>query len=275
MGRGRSIEPAFTPFPAAEPLVSVLIPTRDRPEFLAVALECWRRQTYANRQIIVLDHGAERPVDPATVNAAGAFVSRIPPSLTLGEALNAGVKLAAGPVCLKADDDDWYGPTFLDEWLNRFTAASSGGEPALVCATTYLLFDVRRWQIRRGQAGRFSGATLCFSREAALRAPFRPYARCEDAHFYRDQHETAGARLDHVWRPTSYLAVRHDGGAGNRGHTWTDDNGVAVSDLLLQLDLEPIAPEELISPWALPFYQRLHRQLAEAPPDSVSPRLGQ
>jgi glycosyltransferase involved in cell wall biosynthesis len=273
VGRGRAIAPGFTPFPAAEPLVSVLIPTRDRPEFLAVALECWRRQTYANRQVIVLDHGAERPVDPAAVNAAGAFVARIPPSLTLGEALNAGVKLAAGPVCLKADDDDWYGPTFLDEWLDRFTAVSPGGEPALVCATTYLLFDVRRWQIRRGQEGRFSGATLCFSREAALRAPFRPYARYEDAHFYRDQHD-AGARLDHVWRPTSYLAVRHDGGAANRSHTWTDDDGVAVSDLLLELDLEPVAPEELISPWALPFYQRLRRQLADAPPDGISPRSG-
>jgi hypothetical protein len=184
----------------------------------------------------------------------------------LGEALNAGVKLAAGPVCLKADDDDWYGPAFLDEWLDRYTAAAFDDGPALVCAATYLLFDVRRWQIRRGPPGRFSGATLCFSREAALRAPFRPFARYEDAHFHRDQREAAGARLEHVWRPRSYLAVRHDGGAANRGHTWTDDDGVAVSDLLLGYDLEPIAPEALISPWALPFYQQLHRELSQPRP---------
>jgi glycosyltransferase involved in cell wall biosynthesis len=262
----------YTPVRASDPLVSVLIPTRDRPDFLPTALECWRRQTYPNRQVIVLDHGLHCPVDLETVIRAGAMLVRIPPSLTLGEALNAGVKLAAGPICLKADDDDWYGPSFLSEWMDQFVPAwEDGNRRVLLCATTYLLFDVRRWDIRLGEPERYSGATLCFGREAALEVPFRPYRRYEDTNFYVDQVRVAGAMPVYVGRPTSYLAVRHDGLTGNRGHTWTDDRGVHVADWLSERPIVPIAPDDLIAEWVTPVYRKIQAWIEQHVPEPVEP----
>ena len=50
------------------PLVSVVLPTRDRPRLLPLALEWYRRQTYANRELVVVDDGEDHPVAAEAVD---------------------------------------------------------------------------------------------------------------------------------------------------------------------------------------------------------------
>src|SRR6476661_4413402 len=94
------------------PLVSVVMATRDRPRLLSVTLECYRRQTYARRELVVVDDGDRDPVDPATVAAAGGRLLRVPLGTPLGAKLNLGIEATSGPLCQKIDDDGWYATGF-------------------------------------------------------------------------------------------------------------------------------------------------------------------
>src|SRR5688500_4978455 len=94
------------------PLVSVILTTRDRPRLLSVALACYRHQTYPNRELVVVDDGAEFPADAAAVAAVGGRLVRAEPGTPLGSKLNQGASVAQGLLCQKMDDDDWYAPRF-------------------------------------------------------------------------------------------------------------------------------------------------------------------
>jgi glycosyltransferase involved in cell wall biosynthesis len=95
------------------PLVSAVIPTRDRPQFLASAIRSALRQTWPNLEVLIVVDGP----DPATA----AFLETIAdPRLRViffaerrggSDARNAGVRAARGEWIAFLDDDD--------EWLPR------------------------------------------------------------------------------------------------------------------------------------------------------------
>ena len=60
-----------------QPFVSVIMLTRDRPQFLSLALTCYARQTYAQRELIVVDDGGVHPADADAVAAAGGRLLRV------------------------------------------------------------------------------------------------------------------------------------------------------------------------------------------------------
>src|SRR5690242_2387584 len=96
------------------PLVSVILTTRDRPRLFSLALAYYRYQSYANRELIVVDDGEQYPADAAAVADAGGRLIRVTPGTKLGAKLNHGVEQARGDWCQKMDDDDWYAPGFLE-----------------------------------------------------------------------------------------------------------------------------------------------------------------
>src|SRR4051794_28154272 len=115
-----------------KPLVSVVLATHERPAFLPLALACYRQQTYPNRELIVVDDGADYPVAAADVAACGGRLLRYEPGTPLGAKINLGLRQAAGPLCLKMDDDDWYAPDFLNTLVAaREDYAVDHGEPGI------------------------------------------------------------------------------------------------------------------------------------------------
>jgi glycosyltransferase involved in cell wall biosynthesis len=251
------------PLPTTEcrrPLVSLLLPTRDRPSFLPLALECRLRQTYPNIELVVLDHGAQFPVDRDVVARAGGRVIRVDPDVTLGEAMNAGIAAATGEVCIKVDDDDWYAPAFVARWID--VVRDHWDRPIssfVLVPMRFLVFDVARWEIRTAPPGQFSGAALAFLRSDGLAQPFRPYERFEDANFYFDIMQTRGAIPLDLDCPEEFIAVRHGAAMLDRGHTWiSTPQDRLVEDELRERPVYEKRPDELIAAWALPFYRSLH-----------------
>jgi len=121
-----------------QPLVSVIIPTRDRPIFLQEAIESVSRQTFKNYEIIVVVNGPDNPLIAATLEvaaAAGCTVVRIDRS-GIAVALNAGIKAATGEWLAFLDDDDVWEPDNLGVHLN--VAADSGAD-VVFCDS--VLFD--------------------------------------------------------------------------------------------------------------------------------------
>jgi glycosyltransferase involved in cell wall biosynthesis len=111
-----------------QPFVSVIIPTRDRPELLREAIESVSRQTYTDYETIVVINGPDNPLTAATLEvavAASCTVVRIDRS-GIAIALNAGIQAARGEWLAFLDDDDLWEPNKLEFQLK--VAADSAAD---------------------------------------------------------------------------------------------------------------------------------------------------
>jgi glycosyltransferase involved in cell wall biosynthesis len=253
-----------------QPRVSVILTTRDRPQFLPIALAGYRQQTYPepDRELIVVDDGDQLPADEAAVVAAGGRLVRLEPGTPLGSKLNAGIEIARGRLIQKVDDDDWYGPDFLTAMVAALEDSwRVACRPTLVFLSPFLFFDLARWEIRRSMPGHMPGATLLFPREMWEEQPFRPLPGDEDVWFLIDQSRLGATTLT-VDAIETFLAVRHAGLSLDRGHTWTHQgSGEALDDYTLRLEPYGRSPEELLPAWAITAYRALcNRAGATLPP---------
>ncbi|HEX8939881.1 MAG TPA: glycosyltransferase family A protein [Candidatus Limnocylindrales bacterium] len=105
----------------SEPLIDVLVPTRDRPAALAVTLACLVGQTEGRFRVIVSDQGDEPAESSGEVRAVVRLlratghpvaVHRHLPRLGLAEQRAFLLDLAAAPYVLSLDDD-----ILLEPWL--------------------------------------------------------------------------------------------------------------------------------------------------------------
>lgn len=254
----------MTPMPPEQekPLVSVILPTRDRPRLLSLALDYYRYQTWPRRELIVVDDGELFPADPDAIESLDGRLIRMPPGTPLGTKLNAGVEQANGDLCQKMDDDDWYAPTFMERMTTDLLESH-----AVICRPTvaflmpFLFFEVARWEIRQSHANNAPGATLLFSRDAWEMRPFRPLFQDEDVWFFLDQIRW-GATILPVRALECFLAVRHRGSVGDRGHAWTHQhNGRTLEDDLQLRPLHDRRPEEIVPDFAVKVYRELRQEL--------------
>ena len=243
-----------------EPLVSVIVPTCDRPGLLTVALRCFAHQTYRNRELIVVDDGRRWPVDERSVLGVGGRLVRLPPGTPLGTKLNEGALLARGRLCQRADDDDWYGPDFLDVMVDAWTdSRETVCRPTLTIAAPVVSFDLSRWELRLAP-GEGYGGTFMFAREDWAARPFRALTGPEDTWFVLDQLRS-GVSLLKVDVQESYLLVRHDGAGRGRGHTWNGADAAAAGRALGERPVHAGAADNVLPPWALRTYRGLRRRI--------------
>jgi glycosyltransferase involved in cell wall biosynthesis len=245
------------------PLVSVVLTTRDRPMFLDLALEYFRRQTYPHRELIVVDDGEHYPAERDAVAQRGGRLVRLESPAPLGTKLNEGLELARGTWCAKWDDDDYYGERYLETMVGEVLAQRKEVcAPLVAFLSPFLFFDVASWQVRRSP--NVPGATLFFAREDWEHRPFRgTLFNNEDVWFVRDQGRT-GASVLPVHRPPIFMAVRHSGAPAAHGHTWTHHgDGVPLEQ---HLHSYPVycTPEAVLPAWALARYRGLRRELPAA-----------
>lgn len=101
---------------AAPPLVSVIMPTFDRPQWLTRAVASVLAQTHANLELIVVNDGGT-PVESllAALDRDGRITYvRLGRNENRSAARNAGLKLARGKYVAYLDDDDWFLPEHLE-----------------------------------------------------------------------------------------------------------------------------------------------------------------
>ena len=213
------------------PLVSCVMPTRDRRPFVAQAILCFRRQDYADRELIVVDDGCDAVADLMPADPRIRYV-RLDRPLPLGEKRNLCNKLAAGDLLAHWDDDDWSAPDRLSRQVVvlRATGAELCGlsdqlyyEPLTDRAWRYTYpSDRRPW---------VAGNTLCYQRSRWQRHPFPPAAVGEDTRFVW---ATDGSELT-VLSADVHIGVIHPGNTSHK-HTsaafWTPAHVAAVHSLL-------------------------------------------
>jgi glycosyltransferase involved in cell wall biosynthesis len=131
------------------PLVSVGVPTYNRPHQLAVALNELSAQTYSNIEIIVSDNGSPGHATRQVVERARAADPRIrytrqEPALSAIQNFRFVLQQSRGEFFMWATDDDRREPQFIETLLKRLQA-----EPASVLCYSepYLIENGRRGEV--------------------------------------------------------------------------------------------------------------------------------
>jgi len=108
--------------PALRRRVSVVTVT-NRPNCLDQVLDNYRRQKYADKELIVVLNSDDFNIHEAREKFApipDARVFQRPESHTLGQCLNYAVDQSEADFIAKFDDDDFYGEHFLTDQVNAF-----------------------------------------------------------------------------------------------------------------------------------------------------------
>ena len=98
------------------PLVSIIIPTHNRPDLLPEALASVAAQTMADWQVIIVDDGSTPAVNEQEIQAQfGSKFQVLHHAVPQGghAAKNTGVNAATGKYLAFLDDDDLFAPTYL------------------------------------------------------------------------------------------------------------------------------------------------------------------
>lgn len=152
---GPQAAPQFAALPS-EPLVSVVVPTRDRPFLLRDALQSVARQSYGNWEVIVANDGSGDAAGVALAlgpqAATRVKVVRTEGAKGAARARNLAVAAARGEILAFLDDDDLYLPEHLAALVQAM--APSGAPVAYTesAAVEERLEDGRRVEIRRASA---------------------------------------------------------------------------------------------------------------------------
>jgi len=104
-----------------DPTVSIVVPTKDRPQLLAVTLRSICAQEGVSLEVVVVDDGSTDPTAVASVVAGLADdrvrVLRRPASEGVSAARNAGLDATTGDRVAFCDDDDLWAPDKLARQL--------------------------------------------------------------------------------------------------------------------------------------------------------------
>src|SRR5829696_7360010 len=106
--------------------VSVVIPTRDRPAWLATAVRCVLAQDGLTVEVIVVDDGSAPAVEPDSSAGRTPVVLRHPEPRGVSAARNTGIARAGGEWIAFLDDDDLWAPRKLADQLAAAMRADRG-----------------------------------------------------------------------------------------------------------------------------------------------------
>jgi glycosyltransferase involved in cell wall biosynthesis len=224
-----------------KPLVSCVLVTRDRPGFFRQALRCFAAQDHPNKELVVVDDGAE-PVEALCKDLPGVSYLRAPAPTATGTKLNLGIEAARGDILQKLDDDDYYAPGFLSAAATRLARARRPDALVVWCCFAVLIAgDPRLYFSGHGWK---TGGTLCFRRALWRRRPFRDLFASSDSWFIRDNEPFIARVCD----ASLYMVVRHG------ANTWRQVKGYDSVEAALRRHRYPKTMRAFVGRTHAPFY---------------------
>jgi glycosyltransferase involved in cell wall biosynthesis len=165
------------------PLVTCIMPTKDRRVFATRAIAYFLRQDYPNRELLIIDDGMD-DIQGIVPDGPSIHYHRLDSEHTVGKKRNLACERAKGEIILHWDDDDWQA-----NWRVSYQVRALQESDADICGLNQIYF----YSPATGQAWEYTypksakpwvyGGTLCYLKEFWRRNPFADVDVGEDNHF--------------------------------------------------------------------------------------------
>lgn len=167
-----------------EKFVSILVPTKDRPQFVENILNNFNRQSYKSdkMELIIMDDGVS---DLASNFENFSYISYIKVRpMTLGEKRNKLIEIAKGDILIFFDDDDYYPKDKVSECVRVL----ENNKNYLITGSSimYIYFPKYNDILRYGPSwhkNHATCATLAFKKEYYKNNKFPHFRKAEEKKF--------------------------------------------------------------------------------------------
>lgn len=171
--------------------VSVITIT-NRLNYINNIINNFSRQNIENKELIIIINNDEINVadyNKFALRYKNIQIYKIPQEISLGSCLNFATKKCNYPIISKFDDDDYYGPFYLDEVLKTFNKVDC---QVIGKTKTYLYFEkykklmLKKFGYENSFVYTVLGSTLCFKIDILDKIYFRDLSLREDKYFCDD-----------------------------------------------------------------------------------------
>ena len=151
-------------------LVSCVMPTCNRRSFIPAAIDSFLKQTYSDKELIIVDDGTDKVKDLIPDNPAIRYIE---PHVKLSTGCKRNVCNceAHGDIIAHFDDDDWSAPDRLEDQVNLLMKSGK----SITGYANALFWDIRKQRAFYYQSpisGYVTGLSLCYLRDHWRRHPF-------------------------------------------------------------------------------------------------------
>lgn len=188
--------------------VSCIMPC-SRPEDLPRAIALFDRQTYPDKELIIIAGSSENiPLEREDVR----FVHCSDP--TIGHRRNEGCAYSRGGVIVHLDSDDWYAPDWIE--LSVDYLMESGAELVGLNSCFFYQPHSQAWQYAFAEGCKMPyvlGATMCYWKNTWIRNKFDKVMIGEDARFAA----AVGGGVSNHLHAESFVAMIHGRNTSSSG----------------------------------------------------------
>lgn len=256
-----------------QPLVSCIMPTKNRRGFVEQALYYFEKQDYPHKELIIVDDGDDLVVDLVSQRP---YVRYFAPQYihTVGAKRNFACEVAQGEIICHWDDDDWYDPTRLSYQVEPLLTDKID-ITGLHLHSVLDLQKMQGWQCTDaaspivGVDGMHYGTMLYRKQLWLHRSRFHDSLKGDDGSGFVRRLMNLGAHVLTLPCAGHQVYVRHG------KNIWKYQPGTSISTEKWQnISLEQCLPQE-----DLLFYRNIHPQLIQRKPafsemGSIKKRVG-
>ena len=194
-GKGHKEPPPGT---RTSPMVTCIMPTANRREFIPRAIRYFQNQIYQNKELLIIDDGEDKIEDLVPKKDGSIRYFRLEKKITIGEKRNMACREAVGEIIVHWDDDDWMSPGWIqfqvDSLLKESADVTGLDRPFFFQPKTFNF-----WQYHYPKTERpwVHGGTLCYKKSFWQRNPFKAINIGEDARF--------------IWNDSQKKIIPHSG----------------------------------------------------------------
>jgi glycosyltransferase involved in cell wall biosynthesis len=241
-----------------KPLISCIMPTRGRANFVKQAITYFSRQDYPHTELIIV-YDTLTDLPKGIEQFSNIYYIKSPENSSIGYKRNMAVKLACGQIMVHWDDDDWYANNRLSEQAKPILQ----GEADITALYNTVFFSPSRWEAWETSSDLYNdmfvkgvhGGTLMYTRKCLGHSQFLDISLREDA-VLLEELINKKARLAKIDGCSLFIYLRHDTNSWSfesgqfkdkNGWRKTDVSSLLASDLTFYRQYYEVAQEETIA----------------------------
>jgi glycosyltransferase involved in cell wall biosynthesis len=211
--------------PTPGDLVTCLCPTRNRRHFLPYAIDCFLKQSYYHREMLIVADG--EPISDLIPNDSRIRVIKTIHPISLGEKRNFGCRYSHGRFIAHWDDDDFYGPERLTDQIHTLCTSK---ENVTGYHTLSFTDGNKTWLWKLDQSSNMDcfGCSLVYTKDYWKLHQFKPLQLGEDREFILEAQQNSQLTITDG---TRHVCCRnHENNTLNRDFMKTWKTGVVHTE---------------------------------------------